>query len=300
MPKKPTPATTASVDAPQANAAPVAQQSTKYDEADHYNNAPRRYFASPEQERAYYIIKDQQETITASLGLDATYEAKVSGTRFAQSLSSTPQPVVAPVMASATPPQAPAPAVPNTLPTPTQTAHTPSPVVTLAWCNAWLQFTHAHELAELVKLGIYIQARAVCLPGRPGPDTAVLLTVKDGLLGGEVGADGQMTFTFLDGGHLSVKLGSLTMSRFQNMACRFWQDLPMVVSVYQARAEYIAATGASPAENMPDVEARVGYKEYNWFTGETLPKMDETQDHYSLSRLVALVDTYDQWADEGV
>jgi hypothetical protein len=51
---------------------------------------------------------------------------------------------------------------------------------------------------------------------------------------------------------------------------------------------------------MPDVVDKAGSMYYQWFTGDILPKMDETQNQYPLPKLVALVNTYDQWADEGV
>ena len=150
-------------------------------------------------------------------------------------------------------------------------------------------------------MGIYIQARAVCLPGRqPGPDTAVLLTVKDGLLGGEVGADGQMTFTFWYGHPFTVRLGGVTLHNFQNMAQQFWQELPIIQSVYQARTAYITATSASPVQAMPNVEDKADSMPYQWFTGNTLPETNQTYHQYSQPMLVEMVNIYNQWADDGV
>lgn len=316
MSKKPTPTATTSiaapVDAPQASAVPVAQQSTKYDEADYYNNAPRRYFASPEDERAYYIVKDQQETITASLGWDGAYEAKVSGTQRAQSLSSAPQPVVAPVVASAAAPQAsdptPTPAASNTLALASIDQMVDAPcdflgysemddAVTLEGCNIGLNCLYANELAELAALGAHVQVRAVCAPGEVvSASTRVLLTVKDGLVGGATGPDGELTFTFLDVGNPKVELGSLTASKLASMAQRFLEELPLIKDIYQARANYIAATGASPTEAMPDVEEE-DLSECNWFMSDSLPKTDESRLCYPLPRLLTLVDTYTAWAD---
>ena len=222
---------------------------------------------------------------------NTTHTAKALDAWVARYPSSTPQPVCAPVVA-------------NTQPSTGSTASTNNPILTLAWCNAWLQFTCAHELAELATAGAYVQARAVRAPGeRLSPRSSVLLSVKDGLCDGEAGLDGELTFTFWDLDHPSVELGALTMPQFQAMASRFWQALPDIKAVYQARADYIAATGASPAQAMPDVEdqaAQADSMHCHWFTGDTLPKMDETQHHYPLSKLVALVNTYDQWADVGV
>ncbi len=197
------------------------------------------------------------------------------------------------------------PVVLNTQPNAGPTASTASPILTLAWCNACLQFTYAHELAELAAVGIYVQARAVPAPGQEiSPRSSVLLCVKDGLCNGEAGTDGDLTFTFWDFDHAKFELGALTMPQFQAMAHRFWQALPDIKAVYQARTDYIAAhiaaTGDSPAHAMPDVEdqaAQADSIKCNWFTGKTLPKMGESQCHYPRSKLVALVNTYDQRAE---
>jgi len=197
------------------------------------------------------------------------------------------------------------PVVLNTQPNAGPTASTASPILTLAWCNAWLQFTYAHELAELAAVGIYVQARAVPAPGQEiSPRSSVWLSVKDGLCNGEAGTEGELTFTFWDFDHAKVALCALTMPPFQAMAHRFWQALPDIKAVYQARADYIAAhiaaTDDSPGHAMPDVEdqaAQADSIECNWFTGETLPKLDGTMDQYPLSKLVALVNTYDQRAE---
>lgn len=191
--------------------------------------------------------------------------------------------------------------VSNTQPSAVPTAAAPNPIVTLAWCNAWLQFTYGHELAELVRLGVYVQARAVRTPIKKiGPSAPVLLTVKDGLVGGEAGLDGELTFTFWDWDGPTVELGGLTMPQFQAMARRFWQELPIIKDVHQARAKYIAATGASPSEAMPDVGDREDSMQYHWFTGDALPKMDEAQNRYPQPKLLALVEVYEQWADDDV
>lgn len=239
----------------------------------------------------------QGTPVASDADFNTTHTAKALDAWVARYPNSTPQPVAAPVVASTAPAQAPIPVVSNTQPSPVPTASTKKPIVTLAWCNAWLQFTYAHELAELVALGVYVQARAVRAPGEVfGPSTSVLLTVKDGLVGGEAGLDGELTFTFLDADHPKVELTGLNMAQFQDMARRFWQELPIIKDVYQARAGYIAATGANPAETMPDVEDRAGSMQYHWFTGDALPKMDETQNQYPLPKLVALVNEYDERA----
>ena len=189
-------------------------------------------------------------------------------------------------------------AVLNTQPSTGSTASKTSPILTLAWCNAWLQFTYAHELAELAAVGIYVQARAVPAPGQEiSPRSSVLLCVKDGLCNGEAGTDGDLTFTFWDVDQPKVELGALTMPQFQDMARLFWEKLPIIKDVYQARAAYIAATDDSPAHAMPDVEASAGSMHCHWIKGATLPKLDGTMDQYPLSKLVALVNTYDQWAE---
>ena len=201
-----------------------------------------------------------------------------------------------------------APVALSTQPSTGSTASKTSPVITLVDCNDWLQLTYADELAELAKLGAHVQARAVCAPHEEiSPSTAVLVIVKDGLVGGATGPEGELTFTFWENSYPKVELGALTMPPFQAMAHRFWQALPDIKAVYQARADYIAAhiaaTDDSPAHAMPDVEdqaAQDGQEDAiqcHWFTGATMPKMDETQHHYPLSKLVALVNTYDQWAE---
>ena len=217
-----------------------------------------------------------------------THTAKALDAWMAQFPSSTQQLVAAAVVS-------------NTQPSSLPAASTQNPIITLAWCNAWLQLTYAHELAGLTKLGAYVLARAVCAPGQKvSPSTSVLLTVKDGWFGGEAGVDGELTFTFGDTDCPGVALGGLTMARFQEMAHRFWKELPSIKDAYQARAACIAATGRHPAETLPDVESRAGSMQYHWFTGVTLPKSGETQDQYPQPKLLALVNTYDQWADDGV
>ena len=203
--------------------------------------------------------------------------------------------------------------VSNTQPSAVPTAAAPNPIVTLAWCNAWLQFTYGHELAELVRLGVYVQARAVRTPIKKiGPSAPVLLTVKDGLVGGEAGLDGELTFTFWDWDGPTVELGGLTMPQFQAMARRCWQELAYIKDVYQTRAacivanlaSYVAAymdvTRASPLLDLPDVQRQADPMPFNWFTGDTLPQFDEIQDQYPQPKLWALVEVYDQRAVDGV
>lgn len=175
------------------------------------------------------------------------------------------------------------------------------PIVGLASCNAWLQLTYAHELTELHTLGAYVQAREVFVPhDKPGPNTRVLLTVKDGLIGGKAGLDGDLTFTFWDTTSPKVALGELTMEQFKNMARRLWQEFSIIKDVYQSRADYIASAGASPVESMPEVENDAPVVDYNWFMGDTLPRHSEGWLIYPQARLLALADTYRQWADHGV
>ena len=175
------------------------------------------------------------------------------------------------------------------------------PIGDLASCNAWLQLTYANELTELHTLGAYVQAREVCVPhDKPGPNTRVSLTVKDGLIGGKAGLDGELTFTFWDTELPRVTLGEFTMEQFKNMARRFWQELPFIKDVYQSRASYIASLGANPVESMPEVENDAPVIDYNWFMGGTLPKHSEDWVIYPQARLLALADTYRQWADHGV
>ena len=217
-----------------------------------------------------------------------THTAKALDAWMAQFPSSTQQLVAAAVVS-------------NTQPSSVPAASTQNPIITLAWCNAWLQLTYAHELAGLTKLGAHVQARAVRAPGQKvSSSSSVLLTVKDGWFGGEAGLDGELTFTFWDTDFPKVALGGLTMSQFQDMARRFWRALPTIKDVYQARAAYIAATGANPNETLPDVECRAGSMEFHWFTRDTLPKLDEPQYQYPRPKLLALAETYDQWAADGV
>ena len=185
---------------------------------------------------------------------------------------------------------------PNPAPTSTQNS-----VITVADCDAWLQSTYARELAELARWGAHVQARAVTSPHEEiNPRTAVLVTIKDGLVGGAAGPDGELTFTFVDLDHPKLEVGNLNMTQFQDMVRRCWKALPYIKDVYQARDSYIAARGGNPAEALPDVEDRAGSVQYQWFTGDKLPKMDETEHQYSQPKLLALVNAYDQKADDGV
>lgn len=185
---------------------------------------------------------------------------------------------------------------PNPAPTSTQNS-----ITTLADCDAWLQSTYARELAELAWWGAYVQARTVSAPNEENNGrTAVLVTIKDGLVGGAAGPDGELTFTFMDLDHLKLEVGNLNMTQFQDMVRRCWQALPYIKDVYQARDSYIAAGGVDPAKALTDVEDRAGSMQYHWFTGVTLPKPDETQHQYPQPKLLALVNNYDQWADDGV
>ncbi len=301
---------TASLGAPQANTAPVVKHQVQLDEVDHLIDAPRRYFASHEEERAYYATKEMQETFSGASYSDFNV----------------PPPVDIPVLVNTAPAQAPspvvsssasqpvcAPVVSNTQPSPVPAASTKKPIVTLDDCNDWLQLAYADELAELARWGAHVQARAVCSPYEEiSPRTAVLITVKDGLVGGAAGPEGELTFTFWDADYPKVELGSITMPEFQDMARRCWKQLPAIQDIYQTRAvcitanlaSYVAAyldvTRASHLLNVPDVGDTADPMDYQWFTGETLPKMDETQNQYPQPKLLALVNAYDQLADDGV
>ena len=244
---------------------------------------------------------------------NTTHTAKALDAWVARYPNSTPQPVAAPVLVNTAPAPAPIPVVSNTQPRPLPTAATSNPIVTLADCNAWLQLTYADELAELARWGAHVQARAVRSPREVfGPSASVLLTVKDGLVGGEAGLDGELTFTFLDADYPKVQLGSITMPEFQEMARRCWKQLPAIQDIYQTRAacitanlaHYLAAymdvTKASYLLEVPDVGHRAGSMHYHWFTGDVLPKMDEMQNQYPQPKLWALVEIYDQWAVDGV
>ena len=310
-----TPTPTASLGAPQANTAPVVKHQVELDEVDLLICAPRRYFASPQEEYAYYVTKEQQEAFFGVPDFNTTHTAKVLDAWLVQYPSSMAQPVAAGVVVSTAPANAPAPVavVSNTQPSAVPTASTHSPIVTLDDCNDWLQLTYADELAELAKLGAYVQARAVCaLYEEISPSTAVLVTVKDGLVGGAAGPEGELTFTFLDWDGPKVELGGLTMPQFQAMARRCWQELAYIKDVYQTRAacivanlaSYVAAymdvTRASPLLDLPDVQRQADPMPFNWFTGDTLPQFDEIQDQYPQPKQWALVEVYYRRAVEGV
>jgi len=242
--QKTTPAPTASINAAHTSTAPVIKHQVEFDEVDLLINAPRRYFETRQDECAYYATKEQQEAFSVAPDFNTMDTVHAPDARGVQCPSSKANPVAAPVVA-------------NAQPSPVPTAIPQSPIVTLAWCNAWLQLTYAHEMTELAKLGAYVQARVVRAPGeRISPSSSVLLSVKDGLCDGEVGSDGELTFTFWDLDHAKVALGALTMPQFQAMAHRFWQALPHIKAVYQARAAYLDATGASPDQALPDVEGQ--------------------------------------------
>ena len=179
-------------------------------------------------------------------------------------------------------------------------------LATLHQCCKWLYSTYASEIAELAQLHAGVRVGAVFAEDQEAIDhrSQIALTVEDRLVTDEFNCG--LTFTFLDASHPPVQFGYVSFSSFTDMTRRFFKDLPTVKSIYQARSEFVAATGLSPAHVMPDVgyqaaqDSQEDAIKRQWFTGDALPKPDESQYHYPRSKLVALVNTYDQWADEGV
>ena len=179
-------------------------------------------------------------------------------------------------------------------------------LATLQQCCKWLHFTYSGEIAELAKLHAGVRVGAVLAEDQEAIDhrSQIALTVEDRLVNDEFNYG--LTFTFLDASHPEVQFGYVSFSSFTEMTRRFFKDLPTVKSIYQARSEFVAATGLSPAHVMPEVgyqaaqDSQEDAIKRQWFTGDALPKPDESQPRYPRSKLVALVNTYGQWADEGV
>ena len=292
MSKKSTPSTTA-VQASQAQAT-TAPSGSHIDDSEFFINTPIRTNLTDEACEAWYKSRLELPTHLDGIPLPEEFREDFVGDPGAQVCTAKPVPVVS-----------------NTALSDFATLDdddfgrddvSQDPIVTLTDCNKWLQLTYAPELAALAKLGAHVEARAVCASSRSRPDslTLVLLTVKDGLVGGEAGADGELTFTFWYGHPFTVRLGGVTLHNFQNMAQRFWQELPIIQSVYQARTAYITATSASPVQAMPNVEDKADSMPYQWFTGNTLPETNQTYHQYSQPMLVEMVNIYNQWADDGV
>ena len=183
------------------------------------------------------------------------------------------------------------------------TRSTQESLATLHRCYDWLYYTYASEMAQLARLNASVRLGAVCVEGEAlDHHSQIALTVEDRMVNGEF-SDG-LTFTFLDASHPQVQFGSVAFASFVAMARRFFKDLPTIQSLYQARAVYVAATGASPAQALPDVggqeSGQGGAVALDWFRGATRPKLDETSSYYSLPQLAAMAHAYLQQADNAV
>ena len=171
---------------------------------------------------------------------------------------------------------------------------------TLRQCYEWLYATYAGEMAELARLNAAVRLGALFVEGEEAIDhrSQIALTVEDRRVNDEFNCG--LTFTFLDASYPQVQFGHVTFASFAAMTRRFFKDLPTIKSIYQARAEYMAATGASPVQAVPEVEGPEDAAACDWFRGATRPKLDESASYYSLPQLAAMAQSYRQLAKAAV
>ena len=171
---------------------------------------------------------------------------------------------------------------------------------TLHQCYNWLYATYAGEIAELAKLHAGVRVGAVLAEDQEAIDhrSQIALTVQDRLVTDEFNCG--LTFTFLDASHPQVQFGYVSFASFTDMARRFFKDLPTIKSIYQARSEFVAATGLSPAQALSGVPGPDGYGGCEWFRGSARPKLDNSTSYYSLPQLAALAHSYRQLAEAAV
>ena len=173
-------------------------------------------------------------------------------------------------------------------------------LATLQQCCQWLHFTYSGEIAELAKLHAGVRVGAVLVEDQEAIDhrSQIALTVQDRLVTDEFNRG--LTFTFLDASHPPVQLGYVSFSSFTDMARRFFKDLPTIKRIYQARSEFVAATGLSPAQALSGVPGPDGDGAREWFRGSARPKLDNSTSYYSLPQLAALTHSYRQLAEAAV
>ena len=170
-------------------------------------------------------------------------------------------------------------------------------LATLQQCCKWLHFTYSGEIAELAKLHAGVRVGAVLFEDQEVIDhrSRIALTVQDRLVNDEFNCG--LTFTFLDASHPPVQFGYVSFTSFTDMARRFFKDLPTIKSIYQARSEFVAATGLSPAQTLSGVPGQDGDGVCEWFRGSARPKLDNSTSYYSLPQLAALAHSYRQRAN---
>ena len=163
---------------------------------------------------------------------------------------------------------------------------------TLHQCHKWLYATYSGEIAELAKLHAVVRLGAVLVEDQEAIDhrSQIALTVEDRLVNDEFNYG--LTFTFLDASHPEVQFGYVSFSSFTDMARRFFKDLPTIKRIYQARSEFVAATGLSPAQTLSYVPGPDGDGGREWFRGSARPKLDNSTSYYSLPQLAALAHSY--------
>jgi hypothetical protein len=173
-------------------------------------------------------------------------------------------------------------------------------IATLHQCYNWLYSTYAGEIAELAKLHAVVRFGAALVEVQEAIDSRsqIALTVQDRLVNDEFNCG--LTLTFLDVSHPPVQFGYVSFASFTEMTRRFFKDLPTIKSIYQARSEFVAATGASPAQALPEVDGPEGDGVRGWFMGATRPKLDGSTSYYSLPQLAAMAQSYRQLAKAAV
>ena len=164
-------------------------------------------------------------------------------------------------------------------------------LVIISQCYDWFLYTYAGEMAQLAGLNASVRLGMLCVNEEPlGPYTQIALTIDDRQVREEDQAG--LTFTFFDTSHPPVLFGSVTLTQFQQMTRRFFNGLATIKDVYQARAAYMAATGTTAAQALPDVACQEagqqGAAVSDWFRGATQPQ------------LAAMAQNYRQLADKAL
>ena len=169
----------------------------------------------------------------------------------------------------------------------------------ISQCNDWFLYTYAGEMAQLAGLNASLRLGVLCVNEEPlGPYTQIALTIEDRQVREEDKAG--LTFTFFDTSHPPVLFGGITLAQFQQMTRRFFNGLATIKSLYEARAAYMAATGTTAAQELPDIEGRQGSMAFDWFRGAKQLRTHGPSSYYSLPQLAAMAQNYRQLADKAL
>lgn len=170
----------------------------------------------------------------------------------------------------------------------------------LQQCCKWLHFTYSGEIAELAKLHAGLRVGAVLIEDQEAIDSRsqIALTVQDRLVTDDIICG--LTLTFKDVSHPPVQFGYISFASFTDMARRFFKDLPTVKSIYQARSEFVAATGLRPAQALSGLHGPEGDGACDWFRDSNRPKLEHVTSYYSLPQLAVLAQSYRQLAKAAV